>query len=131
MAGFARWKRAMSVLFAGLLLASTTLPAQAALVGTDTVLNEARADADRTELIQMLQGDEVRDRLEAMGVDPANAEERVQRMTDAELAQLQQHMDEAPAGGDALGVALTVFIVFVITDVIGATDIFPFIRSVD
>ncbi|MEX1081547.1 MAG: DUF6627 family protein [Halofilum sp. (in: g-proteobacteria)] len=121
----------MSVLFAGLLLASTTLPAQAALVGTDTVLNEARADADRTELIQMLQGDEVRDRLEAMGVDPANAEERVQRMTDAELAQLQQHMDEAPAGGDALGVALTVFIVFVITDVIGATDIFPFIRSVD
>ncbi len=131
MASSARWKRLMSMFCAALLLASATLPAQAALVGTDTVLNEARADADRTELVQMLQRDEVRDRLEAMGVDPANAEQRVERMTDAELAQLQQHMDEAPAGGDALGVALTVFIVFVITDVIGATDIFPFIRSVN
>lgn len=131
MACTARWKRAMSLVCAGLLLAAATLPAQAALVGTDTVLNEARMEADRTELIQVLQRDEVRDRLAAMGVDPADAEKRVERMTDAEIAQLQQHMDEAPAGGDALGVALAVFIVFVITDVIGATDIFPFIDSVD
>ena len=38
--------------------------------------------------------------------------------------------DELPAGGDVLGVILVVFIVFVITDVIGATDIFPFIKPV-
>lgn len=127
----ARWKRAVSTACAALLLLASVAPAQAALVGTDDVLNEARVEADRAELVQLLDRDEVRERLQAMGVDPSDAQKRVERMTEGELAQLQAHMDEAPAGGDVLGVALTVFIVFVITDVIGATDIFPFVDSVD
>lgn len=127
----AQWKRFVSFACAALLLLAAAMPAQATLVGTDEVLNDARVQTDRAELKQMLERDEVRQRLEAMGVDPADAHQRVDRMTEAELAQLQAHMDEAPAGGDALGVALAVFIVFVVTDVIGATDIFPFIDSVD
>ncbi len=131
MATPARWKRAVGSAFAALLLVASTAPAQAALVGTGEVLSEARIEADRADVIQMLEREDVRTRLEAMGVDPADAQQRVARMTEAELAQLQQHMEQAPAGGDVLGVALTVFIVFVVTDVIGATDIFPFIDSVD
>jgi hypothetical protein len=52
-------------------------------------------------------------------------------MTDEEIAQLNQQIDELPAGGDVLGILLVIFIVFVITDVIGATDIFPFIHPVN
>src|SRR5699024_706735 len=118
-------------LCAGMLLTVATAPVHASLVGTDEVLADARIQADRAELLQVLQRDEVRQQLEAMGVEPADAEKRVQRMTEAELAQLQGRMDQAPAGGDALGVALAVFIVFIVTDVIGATDIFPFVHPVD
>lgn len=124
-------KRFFGALCAGFLFMSAAAPAHAALVGTDQVLAEAEAELDRERLVEMLDRDAVRSQLEAMGVDPADARARVERMTDAEVAELQGRVDEAVAGGDALGVALVIFIVFVITDVIGATDIFPFINSVD
>lgn len=126
-----RLKKFCGALCAAFLFASATAPAQAALVGTGEVLSEARAQVDRQELVDAIERDEVSTRLEAMGVDPADARARVQRMTDAEVASLQQRIDQAPAGGDALGVVLVVFLVFVITDVVGATDIFPFINEVD
>jgi hypothetical protein len=66
-----------------------------------------------------------------MGVKAEDIESRVKLMTHEEIAQLNQQIDELPAGGDLLGVILIVFIVFVITDVIGATDIFPFIKPVN
>lgn len=126
-----RFKKICGALCAGLLLASATAPAQAALVGTGEVLSEARAQVEREQLAEMIERDEVQTRLEAMGVDPADARARVERMTDAEVATLQERIDQMPAGGDALGVALVVFLVLVITDVVGATDIFPFINEVD
>lgn len=131
MALYGQCRRILAAACAGLLLVATTAPAQAAMVGTDQVLADTRVETQRAELIQMIERDEVRQRLEAMGVDPAHAKERVQRMTQSELAQLHGRMNEAAAGGDVLGVAVVVFIVFVITDVIGATDIFPFIHPVE
>lgn len=126
-----RLKKICGALCAGLLLVGATAPAQAALVGTGAVLSEARTQMDRQQLVEMIQRDEVSARLEAMGVDPADARARVERMTDAEVAALQQRIDQVPAGGDALGVVLVVFLVFVVTDALGATDIFPFINEVD
>lgn len=127
----ARMKRSLAALCSALLLTMTALPASAAMVGTDRVLGNATLEADRTELISMIEREDVREQLSAMGVDPDAAQERVARMTDVEVAQLKDRIGELPAGQDALGVILVVFIVFVITDVIGATDIFPFIQAVD
>ena len=126
-----RMKRTLAALCSVLLLTMTTLPAQAAMIGTDRVLDNATLAADRAELVSMLEREDVQEQLQAMGVDPAAAQDRVARMTDAEVAQLNDRIGELPAGQDALGVILIVFLVFVITDVIGATDIFPFINSVD
>lgn len=126
-----RMKRMFATLCSALLLTMTALPASAAMVGTDRVLGNATLEADRAELISMIEREDVREQLSAMGVDPDAAQERVARMTDAEVAQLKDRIGELPAGQDALGVILVLFIVFVITDVIGATDIFPFINSVD
>lgn len=116
---------------AAMLMCAATLPAQAAMVGTDQVLTQARADIDRAELIRMLDRDQVRSELQALGVDPDAAKERVARMSDAEVAELQGRIGDMPVGGDALGIILIIFLVFVITDAIGATDIFPFIDAVD
>lgn len=126
-----RMRRVVAGLCAFLLLGTTTLPAAAAMVGTEQVIQEARADLDREHVLEMLDRDDVRSQLEAMGVDPAEAKARVDRMTDAEIATLAEHLDELPAGSGVLTAVVIIFIVFVITDVVGATDIFPFIRSVN
>lgn len=126
-----RLKTTFATVCSALLLTMTALPASAAMVGTDRVLGSASLEADRAELVSMLEREDVREQLGAMGVDPDAAQERVSRMTDAEVARLKDRIGELPAGQDALGVALVVFLVFVITDVVGATDIFPFIHPVD
>ena len=123
-------KRFLAAACAGLLLVAATAPAQAGLVGTDTVLETARADSERARVIAALDREGVAAELESLGLDSAQAKARVARMTDAEVARLQDRIDEAAAGSGALEVALVVFIVFVVTDVIGATDVFPFIHPV-
>lgn len=126
-----RSKRFLGALCAGLLALTAVAPASAGMVGTDAVLADVQVESERARLMAALDRDAVRAELEALGVDPAQAEARVARLTDAEIAQLQGRIDEAVAGGDALTVALIVFIVFIVTDVIGATDIFPFVRPVN
>lgn len=114
------------------LLLVATAPAHAAMIGTDEVLGAAEVRDQRAELVALIEREDVRDQLVEYGVDPANAGMRVQSMTDAEVARLHGRIDELPAGSaSVVGVAVTVFIVFVVTDVIGATDIFPFIRPVN
>ncbi|MGM0552317.1 MAG: PA2779 family protein [Pseudomonadota bacterium] len=109
------------------------LPASPALAGpgmldTGSLIEEASADDPRTRLLNQLADAEVRAQLIAMGVDPERAEQRVVRLTDAELAQLEARMGTDPAGASgALGVVAIVFMVFVILDALGVTDIFSFV----
>ena len=74
--------------------------------------------------------DDVRKALQSQGVDGNAALERVQAMSDAEVAQLAGRIDQAPVGGDILGLIFTVFIVLLVTDILGLTKVFPFTRSV-
>jgi hypothetical protein len=123
-------KRFIALLCVVALLGASLSPAIAGLIGTDQLIAAEQVQADRERLLATLSRDDVRQQLSALGVDPAQAEARVARMTDAEVAALNQRLDELPvgAGPNILGILLVVFIIFVITDVIGATDIFPFIR---
>ena len=102
-------------------LAGIGLPANAGMIATD---------GDRAHIFGILDRDEVRTQLEARGVNPADVKARVAAMTDEEAAQLAAQIDSLPAGGDVLGVILTVFIVLLITDILGFTKIFPFTRSI-
>jgi hypothetical protein len=74
---------------------------------------------------------EVRERMQALGVSPQAARERVDALSDQEVATLADRLDQLPAGGsDVLIVALIVFLVLLLTDILGYTKIFPFTRSV-
>ncbi len=106
------------------------LPAQAAVVGTASVIQSEASRFDREQLAKMVERDEIRQQLVEMGVDPDAARQRIAQMTDAEVASLNQRLAELPAGSDVLGILLLIFIIFVITDAIGATDIFPFVHPV-
>lgn len=74
--------------------------------------------------------DEVRAALLHQGVDVDAAAQRVNAMTDSEIEQLAGRIDQAPAGGDVLGILFTIFIVLLVTDILGLTKVFPFTRSV-
>ncbi len=86
--------------------------------------------AERERVSAFLARAEIRDALQAQGVSPEATTERVQAMSDAEVAQLAGRIDQAPAGGDILGVLFTIFIVLLVTDILGLTKVFPFTRSV-
>lgn len=112
------------------MLGMVTLPLQAALVSTQQVLGEQAMQYDRQDLKQLLAREDVAEQMLSLGVSPEMVDERIDNMTSAELMQLNQQLAAAPAGEGVLGAVVLIFIVFVITDVIGATDIFPFIHPV-
>lgn len=107
-----------------------TLPmqtAQAGMVGTEQLLP---GQADRSRAEAFFARDDVRQTLEQHGVSAADAQARVAAMTDTEINQLNQRLDQMPAGGDALGLIFTVFVILLITDILGFTKVFPFTRSI-
>lgn len=103
--------------------------ARAALIGTDAVLNEQAPDADRAKLLALLARQDVRAKLLAHGVDPEQAQARVAALTDDEARTLANRIDALPAGGDGLGLVVLVFLVLLFTDIMGFTDIFPFVKK--
>jgi hypothetical protein len=114
----------------GMLALSVHMPAaQAAIVGTEAVVSAQQAVQDRSRLQDLLSREEVKQQLLAAGVDTGQVAARVDALSDDEVHQLAAKMDQLPAGGDALGVALFVFVLLLITDILGLTDIFPFVKK--
>ena len=107
--------------------------AQAALVGTSQIIDQGDQQIDRDRLRAFLDRAEVRDQLEALGVDSDIAKARIDSLTNEEVADIVNRLDQLPAGGDGLaalvGAALLVFIILLITDLLGLTDIFPFVKK--
>lgn len=101
------------------------LPVHAGMLPTDAAV----ANADRNRVASFLDREDVRLQLQAQGVNPADVKARVAAMTDAEAAQMAAHMDSMPAGG-ILGLILLVFVILLITDILGLTKVFPFTRPV-
>lgn len=103
--------------------------AVAAIVTTEQIVNAKEMDFKRDQIRNWLSRDEVKQQLIKRGVDPEQAKSRVASMTDTEVATVSTKIDQLPAGGDALGLLLLVFLVLIITDILGVTDIFTFIKK--
>jgi hypothetical protein len=104
--------------------------AYAGIVSTDEAQTTHSATANRDKLTQFLARGDVRQGLMTQGVDPDAAAARVAALTDVEAADLAGRVDKAPAGGDVLGVIFTIFLVLLITDILGWTKVFPFTRAI-
>jgi len=113
-----------------LLALNLYLPAaHAGMVGTEAVVNAAQTQQYRERLLTALNRDDVQAQLLARGVEPAQVQARVDSLTDEEMQTLATNMDQLPAGGDSLiGALVFIFIVLLITDLLGLTNIFPFVR---
>jgi hypothetical protein len=124
-------RRPTAALLSILLALMPMLPAQAAMIGNEQIVNQSLSVQTRDSLRQLFEQDTARQQLQAWGVSPDQINTRINSLTDAELARINQQVGDLNAGGNVLGILLVIFIIFVITDVIGATDIFPFIHPVN
>ena len=105
---------------------------QAAMLGTESVLR-SQTDTTRNQLQELLQRHDVKQSLKEHGIDVQEARARVMTLSATELEQIQGRLDTLPAGEGAVGAivggAVFIFVVLLITDILGFTDVFTFVRS--
>ncbi len=118
-----RLKRTVLGLFAIALTGIGQL-AWAGPIGTDVVVSAEARTASLARIESVLQQEAVAGQLENMGVAPEAISARLGNMTDAELAALDGQLEELAAGGDVLGLVGAVFVVLLILEIVGVTDIF-------
>ena len=98
--------------------------AGAGIVSTEAAMQMAERSARIERIHSVLARDNVQEQLVRLGVDPADAERRVASLSDSELAQLEQRMDDLPAGAGALEVLGIVLLVLLVLELVGVTDVF-------
>ena len=91
------------------MLALSFQTAGAGMIGADQAAPGA-VQTDRAMVLEVLARAETRSQLEAMGVDPRQAGDRVAAMSDQEVTQLAADIRQAPAGADG-GTWLAVIVI--------------------
>jgi len=107
-----------------------TQSVHAAMIGTEQAVAAHAAQQHRERLAAALERPDIAAELERMGVDRNEAQARVAAMSDAEVAAMAGRIDSLPAGGDILGAIVFVFVLLLVTDILGLTKVYPFTRSV-
>jgi hypothetical protein len=110
--------------------------AQAAMISTEQAIaapaTTRTAGEARAHVMGLLQRADVQAEMRALGVDPAEAIERVKAMSDREVQQASGKIDASPAGGSVIGIVLGsilfVFLVLLLTDILCLTSVFPFTK---
>jgi hypothetical protein len=124
-------RRLSPVVLAAFGLMTLHIPAaQAGMIAPSTYAQQAPdAGAQRQQVQQFLEREDVRAQLTELGVDPLEAQARVERMSDEEVATVAARMQELPAGGNVVGAIVFIFLVLLITDLLGLTDVYPFVKK--
>jgi hypothetical protein len=130
------YKPGKTTIAAVILAFSTTLipiaPASAGMISTDRIIEQDQAKADRERVNAFVARDDVRKEFQKQGVNPDEAAARVAALSDIEIGQIAQKLDNMPAGQDAatavIGAAVTIFIILLITDILCLTHVFNFTR---
>ena len=107
--------------------------ARAGLISTEASIAASHGVENRAYLKAQLQRDDVRQVLADRGMTVAEVEQRIDALSDSEINHIADQVGDMPAGGSFIGVlvgaALLVFIILLITDMAGATDVFPFVKK--
>lgn len=126
--GFMRWTSRLMIVC--MLSFGVQTSVFAGMVDTDKEVNHALAEQGRAKIMALVDREEISSQLQSRGVTAEQAKSRVNALTDEEALRISGKLDQLPAGGEVLGVLLTVFIVLLVTDILGFTKVFPFTRSI-
>ncbi len=122
-----RHATALVLVFSLLCLSLPSSPAVAGWIPTRQTL-----PGPRERLVSLVEREDVATGLARLGIDPAEARRRAEGLTDAEARQALERLEALPAGGDLLATVIAsgvlVFLVLLITDILGFTDVFPFVK---
>ncbi len=120
------------LIFSFILLDFTAITAKAGLIETETVINTLQEEKSRSRITDFLNRQEILDVFSKQDIDPLQAKKRVASLTDQEVSEICKVLDQLPAGGDGVGAVVgavvLIFFVLLITDLLGLTHVFPFVR---
>ncbi len=115
-------------------VSSQSVMAKSNLIPTIEIVEEASIESEKNMIVNFMQQKHVQEELIKRGIAPHEAINRVASLSREEVRVLASEIENAPAGGDGvgtiIGAAVFVFIVLLITDILGFTKVFPFTRSV-
>jgi hypothetical protein len=107
--------------------------AMAALVDTENVLDAGRVQSAREQVRSLMDREDIQAALVRQGIDPQEARARAEALSDAEAVRLAGAVESLPAGGSSavgiiVGALLIVFLLLLISDILGYTSVFPFTK---
>jgi len=105
----------------------------AALVDTENVLDAGRVQSAREQVRSLMDREDIQAALVRQGIDPQEARARAEALSDAEAVRLAGAVESLPAGGSSavgiiVGALLIVFLLLLISDILGYTSVFPFTK---
>ena len=116
-----------------LVIATPYQPLLAAMVPTETAFDKTIAQDARNHLKTLISRNDIKDALISQGIDPVEAKARIDSLSDSEVTEVIGKIEQLPAGrgafGALIGAALIIFLVLLLTDILGYTDVFPFVKS--
>ena len=113
-----------------MLVSNVHQSATAAMIATEKMLRSENTTASRTFLHQVVERQDVKEALVAQGVDPQEAHNRIDSLTDAEVDRVYGMIDDLKAGQGVIifsmiivGVIIATFLFFKLFP--NVTDVFP------
>jgi hypothetical protein len=103
--------------------------ANAGIYTSDQVIATQQQHYNKQQVLSFVDTAEVQSKLVELGVSPADAKQRIAHMTSTELEALNSQLNDMPAGG-IVGTIVTVLVVVAVLDLMGITDVYPFIRPI-
>ena len=121
------------LIFSFILLDFSMQTATAQMISTTAVIATQKQEAGRERVTAFLNRDDVQQVMVQHGVNTAEAQQRVASLSNSELTKISRAMEQLPAGGDGgigtiIGAAVFIFVVLLITDIVGLTHVFPFVN---
>ena len=120
------------LVFSFLLLDFTVISAKAGIIGTEAAINSLQGENSRARVTAFLDRQEVQEAFIEKGIDPSQAKDRIASLTDQDISQICKTLDQLPAGGDGVGTVVgaivLIFLVLLLTDILGFTNVFPFVK---
>lgn len=123
------WKLLVKFLLVCFISVNFQQAALAGIVTTEDLVDEQLVLTEKQRLAQLFASEQVQSQLLAMGVNPDDARQRLDNMTDEEILDFSASMDEMQAGSGVVGALVFVFLVLLVTDLLGYTDVFPFVKK--
>lgn len=123
-------KKFITLTVSVLLLTFSLGSATAGVYSSSEVLHAQQMNLQKYQILDMVDSADVQQQLVALGVNSDDAKARIASMTDSELGALNHQMNNMPAGG-IVGTIVTVLVVIAVLDVLGITDVYPFIRPIN